>query len=108
MEEFFIIDNREAWRKQRYISMDKLGGNYTWDINKAERFTRRQISDGWAGRTIYGDREKLFVPCDVVERLSFPHPAEGDGYEGHGPVLLRHQAIIEELRKVSLQVGGRQ
>ena len=107
MEEYFVIDNREVWRKQPYISLEMRRG-YTWDLLKAVRLTRDQINEAWgdaeaAGRMADKTREKLFVPCDVVERLSFPAPADGDAYPGHGPVILRHPAIIEQLRKASVR-----
>ena len=105
MEEFFIVDNRKAWRKQPYISLDKEGGNYTWDVSKGERITREQMETRWIGMASWPrdkDRELMFVPCDIVEQLSFPEPAEGDTHHGHGPVLLRHPAVIERLRKASV------
>jgi hypothetical protein len=105
MTEYFIVDLRAAWRKKPYISLHAQDGAYTWSIPRAKRSLLAAIEAEWGGFDRYwalsteaNDREVIFVPCGAVERLAFPVPVKGDIFDGKGPVLLQHKAVVQELR----------
>ena len=100
--EFYIVDVRPEWRKQRYITLwRKDNAGYCWSVPWAGVYSLATVSKNGGyyankdGRARYA---RFPVPREAVERLATEQPRQGDIDGNVGPILLNDEATRRALR----------
>ena len=106
-DEFFIIDVRESFERNPYITLWRPNNaNYAYPLAWAGRYTRRQIEEvpGYYYKRRHGHKQKLDrypVPCSIVEKYGID-PAKGLIDGDTGPVIPNTAEVRKALRRARM------
>lgn len=102
-QEFFIVDIRREWRRQKYITFWRPNNaGYAYPLTWAGRYTKETVdAEGHYYCNTNGSRSLLRfpVPCEVVEAMSLTPPDAGDIDGDAGPVLKNSEKVRRKLRR---------
>jgi len=109
-EQFFIVDIREQWTVQKYITFWRPNARgYTWPLTWAGRYDRQTV-DAEPSYYCNTNGEKTLmrfpVPCEVVEAMALTPPDAGDIDGDKGPVLRNSQKVRRKLRAAAYLPKG--
>ena len=101
-QEFFIVDIRHDWRKQKYITFWRPNNsNYAWPLTWAGRYSKETVDgEGHYYCNTNGRKELIRFPvaCEIVEAMALTEPDSGDIDGNVGPVLRNSQKVRRKLR----------
>lgn len=104
-EEFYIIDIRKEWQKQKYITFWRPNNSdYAWPLCWAGRYSKAEVdADGSYYCNTGGSKELLRfpVPCNLIEAIAIAAPDPGDIDGNRGPVLRNSKRVRDQLRAMA-------
>jgi hypothetical protein len=100
--QFFIVDIRQDWRKQKYITFWRPNNsNYAWPLSWAGRYDKSVVDSepSYYCNTNGGKSLVRFpVACEIVEAMVLTEPDNGDIDGNAGPVLRNSEKVRRKLR----------
>lgn len=100
--QYFIVDIRHDWRKQKYITFWRPNNSYyAWPLSLAGRYDKSVVDSepSYYCNTNGGKSLVCFpVACEIVEAMVLTAPDSGDIYGNAGPVLRNSEKVRRKLR----------
>lgn len=103
--QYFIVDIRHDWRKQKYITFWRANNsNYAWPLSWAGRYDKSVVDEHGSYYCNTNGRNELVrfpVLCEIIEGMALTEPDKGDIDGNTGPVLRNSAKVRRKLRALA-------